>query len=139
MGIEVDKLFDYIKFFFENHKDYHKLNDSQKAKHQFMLNRFMARKYPIAANRLNLNGINAAAVSDSWHLIARQYNRVPSWIFAKTAKSKNNIKKELDKNLLREYCNIHKLSTKDVENLKLFYFDDLKKELKALEKQINTK
>lgn len=137
--MNVDNLFDYIKFFFNNHSEYHTLNSSHKAKHHFMLNRFMSIKYPIVANKLNKIGINGASVADSWHLVARQYKKIPNWVYTKTNKSdKNKPNPKLDTNLLKEYANLNKLSSLDIANLEAFYYDDLKKELKTLEIQINT-
>lgn len=136
--MNVDKLFDYINFFFLKSNEYHKLNSNQKAKHHYMLNRFMSIQYPLTASKLNKIGINGAYVSDSWQLVARQYKSIPKWIYTKTKKTSENALDKLDKDLLKEYARINKISSLDMKNLEAFYFNDLKAELKLLEKQINT-
>lgn len=137
--MNTDNLFDYIKVFFNNKDAFSKLTPAQKAKHHFMLNRFMAIKYPLQANRLNLNGIDGSAVADSWQLVARQYKRVPGWIYTKTkGTSKNKATLKFDKEMVSFYLSLHKMSEKDFEQLKLMFPDELKSELKGLERQIKT-
>jgi hypothetical protein len=132
------ELFDYIKIFFSKPNEYKKLNNAQKSKHHFILNRFMSIKYPIQANMLNEIGINGAAVADSWQLVASQYKRVPGWIYTKTKKGAKNEALKLDKETLDYYASVYQLSNKDIEQMKRFFPNELKAELKKLEKQMKT-
>ena len=137
--MNVTKLFDYIKVFFENQEEYNKINDLQKAKHYFMLNRFMSIKYPIQALGFSNMRINGSAVSDCWHIVANQYKRVPGWIFTKTKSQTSKVAQyEPDDDVLAFYLKRTMLSDKDYTFLKKMYPEELKVELKALEKQMKT-
>jgi len=86
--LDETKLFDFIKILFTKPKIYSAMSNRNKKRHQFMINRFFAIKYPANANLFNVNGINAGAVIDSWHMVASRFRSVPGWIYTKTKKAK---------------------------------------------------
>ena len=83
-------LFDYIKLVFsKNEKDWKELSNTDKSRNFFMLNRFMAIKYPYQASHLCHYKIDPIAVSDYWHrIMSSQFSSTPNWIYAKTVKKK---------------------------------------------------
>tara|TARA_R110000744_G_scaffold243836_1_gene360768 strand:+ start:32 stop:460 length:429 start_codon:yes stop_codon:yes gene_type:complete len=86
--LDETKLFDFIKILFTKPKVYSTISNRNKKRHQFMINRFFAIKYPTNANLFNINGINGSAVIDSWYMVASRFRSVPSWIYTKTKKTK---------------------------------------------------
>jgi hypothetical protein len=92
--LDETKLFDFIKILFTKPKIYSTISNRNKKRHQFMINRFFAIKYPTNANLFNVNGINGTAVIDSWHMVASRFRSVPGWIYTKTKKAKKIAKKK---------------------------------------------
>jgi hypothetical protein len=92
--LDETKLFDFIKILFTKPKVYNTISNRNKKRHQFMINRFFAIKYPANANLFNINGINGAAVIDSWSMVASRFRSVPGWIYTKTKKAKKIAKKK---------------------------------------------
>ena len=86
--LDETKLFDFIKILFTKPKIYSTISNRNKKRHQFMINRFFAIKYPVNANLFNINGINGTAVIDSWSMVASRFRSVPGWIYTKTKKAK---------------------------------------------------
>ena len=84
------KLFDFVKILFNTSGEYEKLTKYERGKNRFMIMRFMAIKYPEAANLLNWNGTDPAYVNDSFRLVGRQFKRTPNWIYTKVRATKNN-------------------------------------------------
>lgn len=133
------KLFDFIKIFFGDNSKYYKLKKYDKAKNRFMINRFMSINYPIQAQFLNLKGIDPAHVVDSWHLVAKNYKKVPSWIYTKTKKIENKNETFVpQEETVNFYINKFKISRKDYETCLKFNKEELYQELEKLEKEINS-
>ena len=88
------QLFDYIKVMFDSSSKYSELNDYDKRKNSFMLNRFMSIKYPIQANLFNFLNTDAVGASDSWRRVTAQYKRTPGWIFTKVKKNPKKAQRE---------------------------------------------
>jgi hypothetical protein len=84
--LDETKLFDFIKLIFTKSDQYKQVKNHNKKRHQFMMNRFFAIKFPANANALNLNGINPVAVVDGWAMVASRFKAVPGWIYTKTNK-----------------------------------------------------
>ena len=86
--LDETKLFDFIKILFTKPKIYSTISNRNKKRHQFMINRFFAIKYPVNGYLFNINGINGTAVIDSWSMVASRFRSVPGWIYTKTKKAK---------------------------------------------------
>lgn len=139
MAFDKTKLFDFINVFFTNEKEYEKLNDADKARHFFMLNRFMSIMYPINANMFNKNGINTAAVVDCWHLVARKYKRTPGWFYTKLNKnaSEKASSFSIEDEVLDKYLEINKIGIREYKEALRFNKDSVIAELKELKKQMS--
>ena len=134
------ELFPFIKVFFSKPKEYEKLKAYDKTRNKFMLQRFMSIRYPEAANAFNINKINSLGVIDSWHKVAIQFKRVPTWIYTRVRKKKKikeskvfepletTIKYYMEKNEIgdREYKEALKFNKKEILN-----------ELNNIENQMN--
>ena len=131
-------LFSFVKVFFTDSETYESLKQYDKAKHRFMVNRFMAINYPVMANRLNRIGTNAANVIDSWHMIAQRYTRVPGWIYTKLSKQTkvDNKVYEPDPEALKFYLNKYQTSKRDFKLALKFNAEDAMSEIERIEKQI---
>jgi hypothetical protein len=134
--INVDKLFDFIKVIFAKDDTYDKLTLSDKSKHTFMLNRFMSIKYPIQASLFNMIKTNSVGISDSWRMVAKQFGRVPGWIYTKT--KKNSVKKEKSEyepseEAISEYMRITEIGHREFTDAMKLCPDELKKQLYVLD------
>ena len=85
------KLFDFIKLLFSTSNKYEELTKYERGKNRFMIMRFMAINYPVAANMLNWNGTDPAYVNDSFRLVGKQFKSTPGWIYTRVRASKKNI------------------------------------------------
>lgn len=85
-----DKLFDFVDVLFTRPAKYSEIPDYDKAKHFFMVNRFMSIANPVVADKFNHLRISQAKVLDYWHSqMTRIYNTVPPWMYTKTKSDKS--------------------------------------------------
>lgn len=136
------QLFDYVKLVFsKDEKSWSTLNNTDKSRNFFMLNRFMSIKYPVQSNVLSHYRINPEAVSDYWHrTMSSLYGSTPKWIYAKT-KKKNDEAKKLDipsPEMIRWYCERNEMSRKDFNEHIKFFGENFLSELKSMEKVLKS-
>jgi hypothetical protein len=138
--LDETKLFDFVKILFTKPNDYKKIKQHNKKRHQFMINRFFAIKYPENANAFNLNGINGAQVVEAWSLVARRFTNVPTWIYTKTKKAKKDPKKTKEyipsDKALEVYMQRYDIGKREIEEMKRFAPNEFKSELQNIEKSI---
>jgi hypothetical protein len=138
MAIE---LFDFVKVLFTDPKKYSELKNSEKSRHFFMTQRFMAIKHPTTAQSLNRTGMNPWAVLDLWHIVAYRYGqklkRVPGWIYTKTKKTTSTEKTwKPDSEVAELWMKKNGLTEKDLKDAIKFNPEEMKRLFSALEKQI---
>lgn len=137
--LDETKLFDFIKILFTKPKDYKQIKNHTKNRHQFMVNRFFAIKFPSNAQLFNLNRINGASVVDSWSLVAQRFTSVPTWIYTKTKKSATAENKSdyiPSEEVIDFFIRKNEIGKREFKELKQFAPDKLEAELKKLEKAI---
>ena len=136
--LDETKLFDFIKIMFTKKEHYNKMKQFNKKRHHFMVNRFMAIKFPGNAQLFNFNGINGGRVIDCWQMVASRFNKVPGWIYTRTKNSKKNIKEKYQpsEEALRLYMDKNEIGKREVEELKQFCKEQFYSDLKQLENQI---
>ena len=84
--------------------------------------------------------INPSEVIKIWATFLsnkEQHGKIPGFVFTKGNKKTSdnlNIKEEIKKSDILEYAKHYNLSLKDVEDLKEFCYDDLKKDIENLNK-----
>lgn len=117
------QLFDLVRVMFTDPKKYREVKNSDKAKNQFMINRFMAINFPEQAQLLNRNGINGIGVIDTWQFVTSRFKKVPGWIYTKTKKTKAQEQKEFkySEELVSLYLRINEISRKDFDILTKMY------------------
>jgi hypothetical protein len=132
------ELFEFMKVMFSDPKRYKTLRNSDKARHHFMVQRFMSIKFPTTAQQLNRNGINGWAVMDLWSLVARRFgNRVPGWIYTKTKKAQSTEKKwKPDADLAKFWMKRTGMSQRDLDDAIKFNLEETKTMFSNLAKQI---
>lgn len=136
--LDETKLFDFIKIIFTKKDHYSKMKQFNKKRHHFMVNRFMAIKFPGNAQLFNFNGINGGRVIDCWQMVASRFNKVPGWIYTRTKSSKKNIKEKYQpsEEALRLYMDKNEIGKREIEELKQFCKEQFHSDLKQLENQI---
>lgn len=133
-------LFSFINTMFSNQNEFKKIKIHERGKHFFMCNRFMSIKYPIQASYFNHIKINPGQAVSSWQeMLGKIYNRTPPWMYIKTKKIKEEKKKSqtVSNETIRKYCEIHKLSQRQIEDAFLLLGKDFEKELILFEKMIS--
>ena len=136
--LDETKLFDFVKIMFTKKSQYDKIKNHNKKRHHFMINRFMAIKYPANANMFNVNGINPIAVIDSWALVASRFRGVPGWIYTKTKKSKKKAVSSKGKYIpsdeaIRFFIDKNEIGMREFKELEKFAHDELYTSLKSIE------
>lgn len=135
--LDETKLFDFIKILFTKPKLYAKISNRNKKRHQFMINRFFAIKYPANAQLFNINGINGSAVVDSWSSVASRFNAVPGWIYTRTKKAKKVAKKKneyIPKDAtVKMFMHNNEIGNREFSELEHFAKEELYSSLKKLE------
>ena len=129
-------LFEYIGILFTSEPKWKELNNSDKTRNFFMMNRFMSINFPVQANVLSHYKIDAVSVSDYWHRSMRmKFKGVPKWIYAKTKKKEKEAKEiVLSDEFLKWHCNKEEISIAEHEQKKKFFGESYIKELLQLEK-----
>lgn len=123
------ELFDFMDAFFTNKQQFSRITDSAKLANAFMLNRFLAIKFPQEIQYIN--SFNDVSVIDALHAAMCKGSK-PRWIYTKSNKNKSN---ELDKykNEIEEYCKLHDIEVKSFNLLVELDSQTVLKELKELQ------
>jgi hypothetical protein len=134
------QLFDLVRVMFTDPKKYREVKNSDKAKNQFMINRFMAINFPEQAQLLNRNGINGIGVIDTWQFVTSRFKRVPGWIYTKTKKTKAQEQKEFkySEELVSLYLKINEISRKDFDILTKMYPETMQDYFTQMKRQYET-
>jgi hypothetical protein len=130
------ELFDFVKVMFTDPKKYSQLKNSDKAKHFFMIQRFMAIQHPTTAQQLNRVGMNGWAVVDLWQLVASRFKRVPGWIYTKTKKSPTDKVWKPDPEVAKIWMQRNNLGERELKDAIRFNPEEMKKLFSSLEKQL---
>jgi hypothetical protein len=132
------ELFDFVKCVFTDPKKYAEQKSAEKGKHFFLVNRFMAIKYPTTAQQLNRNGINGPAVVDLWQIVASRFQRVPGWIYTKTKKSASTAAKIWKPNpeAAKFWMERHQIGVRELHEAIKYNPEEMKKSFSKLEKQM---
>lgn len=137
--MNLDNLFEYISVVFDKHAKWSDVKRSHKSKHHFMLHRFLSIQFPIQANEFNRMGIDPASAADYWHYqLSKSYNKVPPWMYTKTAKAKVEKNKDyVPSNEVQFFwMKLNSVNRRDYDQMMEFFGDDFKGELKELEAQL---
>ena len=134
------QLFDLVRVMFTDPKKYKEVKNNDKAKNQFMINRFMAINFPEQAQLLNRNGINGIGIIDTWQFVTSRFKRVPGWIYTKTKKTKAQEKLEFkySEDLVSLYLKINEISKRDFDILTKLYPEEMQEYFTRMKKQYET-
>ena len=135
------KLFDFIKVFFSDDGRYEELKHYDKSKNRFMLNRFMAIKFPTNAQALNRIGTDPGYIVDSWRLVVlnKGLYRTPGWIYTKVRNLEPKEEKKVFKpkdETIKFYLDKHKLTLRDYKDCLKFNKTALLNEMERIEKEM---
>lgn len=81
--------FDFLNLLFTKPDEVWNLEKSQRNKNVYMLNSYMAIKYPIQANILGHRKMNPDVAIRFWVSLAKRYKGYPKWLYQKSQKSQN--------------------------------------------------
>lgn len=133
-------LFDVVRMLFTDTTAFNNLSKMTLERNAFMINRFMAIKYPQQAQAFNNLKINTCDVMRFWNSYLGNKTNVPSFIYTKgSKKSKETLIKanKMPSNaILSQYCINNHLNKKDVLNAFKMFPDEMYKEISNYEKEL---
>ena len=133
------KLFDFIDIMFTDKKAFDNLKPYEKARHFFMINRFMSIDQPVRANYMQHIKINPAEAINFWQmLMTRMYTRKPNWLYTSSKKKKEENKKKqvVEDATIAEYCQRFSYSRGQIDDALEMFGDKFLQELIDFEKII---
>ncbi|BAV39287.1 hypothetical protein BPT24_161 [Tenacibaculum phage pT24] len=129
---------DFLEAFFIKKSIYKKLTPKAKEEHHFMLCRTLAKKDPIYINKLQ--EYKHWTIIDMLH--RKYYNGkvIPNFVFLSNKQGKKiDVLKEFKENVIEYYLKINNIEIKSLKRLCELYPDDMKVELKEIDKILNSK
>lgn len=123
---------DIVNRIFYLKEQYNEVTDEDKITSFFMINRKLGKGHPELAMKFNDKSIDKASAVDLWFEHFKDVNKIPDWYWdPKNRKTTNKSKKIGNYQMVKER---YELSDKDMEFLEKFYEDDLKSEMKKINK-----
>ena len=119
--------FEILKAFFSN-KKWEEVNNQDKARGFFMINRIMAISFPLQANALNHTKIDTVAAVNYWRsTILLKYKSTPGWFFTSSIK-KDKIKEYNPPDEVSYFIkNKYEISEREIAELSKYYPKEFKK------------
>lgn len=117
-----------VNCMFQNKTQWQSLSDTDKEEFFFIVNRFMAKKYPVHAQKFNDKHIDKATAMDIWFMFMKRETRVPFWFWKGPTKKKDPEIKGWQ--LVMEF---NDLNMQDIYTLCEMFPDDVKEEVKRIE------
>lgn len=131
-------LFDLVKIMFADKATFGALSWHEKGKEMFMIQRLMSIKKPELAQMFNRPTPNPGSIVEAWHLVVGSIGKVPGWIWTKTKKNENTIAAFKPKpEIAKIWMRVHQVGKRELNERIQFDLDELKAELKAIEKSID--
>lgn len=117
---------------FINKDRYKEVSDEDKISSFFKINRKFGKQFPEIANKFNHKSVDKASAIDMWFEHFKNIYRIPQWYWDPKGREKITKKsKKGNYDIIKEREN---LKDYEMEYLEKYYLDDLKKELKKLNK-----
>lgn len=117
---------------FLDKKTYQEVSDEDKINSFFIINRKFGKQYPEVASKFNHKDIDKASAIDMWFNFFKGTYKIPSWYWdPKDRNKKTKSSKKSDYDLVKE---IEDLDDVDIKYLEKYYEEDLKNEMKKLNK-----
>jgi hypothetical protein len=127
--------FDILKAF--HTKDWEKINDRDKSRNLFMINRICSIAYPAQANSFNHIKIQPEKVVDFWKIFITHHNKkTPQWVWTKTIKNEKEKEDNKYKEEILDFIkNKYEISDRGIKEMMDFFPQKFKifyKEIESL-------
>lgn len=138
----MSNLSEVAKILLADRKKYSTLTDKDKIDNFFILNRFLSKKYPEQAYKLNqYKTIDKSLAMDIWYIYLRDKNNLNynTWLWSSSNKGlkdepkKKNLLTKKEYNLFKEY---YKLTDIDIDILFTYFSESIKDEIKIIKSKI---
>jgi hypothetical protein len=129
-------LFQFIDTMFAKPAEFKKTKLHERAKHFFMINRFMAIMSPVRAAYFNHIKINPGQVVTYWQeSLGGKYSRTPKWMYVKTKKAKEaaKAKQPFTDDIISLYCEKFQMSRRDFDTSMEILGDDFIQEVQSFQ------
>jgi len=114
---------------------YNEVRDQDKIDAFFIINRKLGKGFPDFANNFNHKSIDKASAIDLWFEFFKDTYSIPKWYWDAKDRKKSSTNKTTEKeknyDLVRQR---YDLDNFDIEYLKVYFKDDLEKEMKNSQK-----
>lgn len=122
------KLTDVVNCLFKDRKNYRNLENEDKEVNFFIINRYLSKKFPEYAEKLNNKSIDKSLAMDMWfiYLSDKIDFRIFKWFWSKSPKRDSQLTESENKTLLKRLM----LRQEDLDLLIDYYPDLVKEELK---------
>lgn len=127
------ELFDFLKLLYTKSASYEALNNYERSRFFFMVNRFQSMKFPHVANEFNHLEINSGQAVNVWHDMMHKFNGTPKWLWDGMKKDKVEEKTiTATDEIINFYCKLNEITHKEFERLIVINKKQLQKELNEL-------
>lgn len=116
-----------VNILFQSKHDWNQVSDSDKEINFFIVNRFLSKKYPKRAQKLNKKNIDKATAMDLWFLFLKNETRTPFWFWSGPTKRKAPQIK--DWQTIQDFW---QMGINDIYTLCDLFPDDVKTEIKRI-------
>jgi len=132
-------LFDFINGMVAKPEEFRKTKMHERGKHFFMVNRLCSIQFPLQASYFNHIKIHPGQAVTFWQqLLSAKWNRTPGWMYVKTRKEREQKKalQPVSEETIRRYCEVHKLSRRQVDDAIEILGERMHEDLKNFEQLI---
>lgn len=125
--------FEILKSF--HTKDWEKINDRDKARNLFMINRICSIAYPLQANSFNHIKVQPEKVVDFWKVFITHHNKKsPQWVWTKTIKGEKEKEEDKYKEEIIDFIkNKYEISDREIKEMREFFPSKFKVFYKEIE------
>lgn len=117
---------------FVNKKLYHEITDDDKINSFFIINRKFGKQFPEIAQKFNHLSMDKASAIDMWFDFFKDTYKIPQWYWdPKDRQKKTKASKKTNYNLIKIR---EELKDIEIEYLEKYFEEDLKDEMKKLNK-----
>ena len=116
-----------VNIIFYSKHEWSQVSDADKQANFFIVNRYLAKKYPKQAQAVNRKDIDKATAMDVWFMFLKKEARVPFWFWPGSTKRKDPPIK--DWQIIQDFW---KMNINDIYTLCEMFPDDVKAEIKRI-------
>lgn len=128
------KPYEILNLLFANRSEYKNLSVKEKDSAFFIVNRYLSKKFPDKASKMNFKGLDNSLGLDMWFLALKNEGKNYNWVW--NTKKESALQKEKSKDIELVIQTLELKNIDEYRILSTYYSDELKEELNYIKKQI---